>query len=128
MDRLPDKDSFTAFLSSRGRAYILSSDPIGTLQPGYRTYGCNCYASGEPVNIDSIMPSAWIDMLVWLDKLQEDPYYAENVTILADDMDEETLDKLKDMTVEDEGDRHVPSPLVESSEHNESDSESPPNA
>lgn len=126
MDKLADKDSFTAFLSSRGRAYILSSDPIGTLQPGYRTYGCNCYASGEPFNFDSIMPSAWIDMLVWLDKLQEDPYYAENVTILADDMDEETLEKLKDMTVEDEGDRHVPSPPAESSEHHES--EGPPKA
>lgn len=109
-EKLTDKDSFTAFFSSRGRAYTLSSDPVGTMQPGYRDYGCNCYASGEELNSDSIAAKAWIDMLVWFDKLQEDPLYAENVTILADDMDENTLKKLEESVVEDEADRHVASP------------------
>ncbi|KAJ5239605.1 hypothetical protein N7468_004224 [Penicillium chermesinum] len=130
MSQLVDKDSFSAFLSSRGRAYIASSDPLGTPQPGsgYRTYGCNCYSSGEPLNNDCIMPAAWIDMLVWLDTLQENRFYAENVTILADDMDEDTLRQLDEMVVEDEAARHVSSPPGSRAETEEdSDIEGPPN-
>lgn len=104
MSTLTDPQSFTAFLASRGRAYVLSSDKTGKFQSGYRDHGCNCYASGEELNVECIMPHAWRDMLAWLDMLYQNPDYAEQVMIRAEDMDEETREALENMTVPDEED------------------------
>jgi hypothetical protein len=102
MSTLTDPKSFTAFLASRGRAYVMSSDEVGKFQSRYRDHGCNCYASGEEFNAECIMPHAWRDMLAWLDLLYLNPDYAEQVMIRAEDVDEKTREALENMTAEDE--------------------------
>jgi hypothetical protein len=104
MSTLTDPQSFTAFLASRGRAYVVSSDELGKFQSGFRNHGCNCYASGEELNSECIMAHAWPDMLAWLDMLYKDPDYAEQVMVRAEDMDEETRQALENMAVTDDGD------------------------
>ncbi|EPS29990.1 hypothetical protein PDE_04940 [Penicillium oxalicum 114-2] len=103
MSTLTDPQSFTAFLASRGRAYVLSSSSLGQFQNGFRQHGCNCYASGEELNTECIMPRAWPDMLTWLDMLYERPEYAEQVIIKPEDVDEQTLEALEKTTSRDEG-------------------------
>ena len=103
MSILTDPQSFTAFLASRGRAYVLSSSSLGQFQNGFRQHGCNCYASGEELNTECIMPRAWPDMLTWLDMLYERPEYAEQVIIKPEDVDEQTLEALEKTTSRDEG-------------------------
>lgn len=104
MSTLTDPQSFTAFLASRGRGYVLSSDKVGKFQSGYRDHGCNCYASGEELNAECIMSHAWPDMLAWLNMLHQNPDYAEQVMIRAEDMDDETREALESMTVKGEED------------------------
>ncbi|KAE8147547.1 Arb2 domain-containing protein [Aspergillus avenaceus] len=65
--------SFAAFLSSRCRAYVLSDQEDGLPVSGSVEYGCNCYASGESLNIEGIMSKAWVHMLEWLDRAHADP-------------------------------------------------------
>ncbi|KAF7585664.1 hypothetical protein BBP40_010345 [Aspergillus hancockii] len=65
--------SFSAFVSSRCRAYVLSHEPLGFPIPGSRLHGCNCYSSGEELNIECIMARAWEHMLEWLNKAHADP-------------------------------------------------------
>ncbi|KAJ5094486.1 hypothetical protein N7456_010347 [Penicillium angulare] len=89
MGMLTDPQSFTSFLASRCRAYILSADPVGTPQSGYRNHGCNCYSSGENLNTECIIPAAWEDMLSWLDLIYKNPEYSEHVMLREEDMDEE---------------------------------------
>lgn len=85
---LPDPESFTAFISSRCRGYLLSDDEADTPQSGYRTYGHNCYSSGEALNSECNLVSAWPHMLAWLDMLYKDRDYAEQVMVMENDMDE----------------------------------------
>ncbi|KAF7718633.1 Uncharacterized protein PECH_008847 [Penicillium ucsense] len=92
MSALTDPGSFTAFLASRGRAYVLSPDQVGRFQEGYRRHGCNCYASGEELNTECIMSRAWPDMLAWLNKLYEDPSYAEQIVIKPEDFDDSAIE------------------------------------
>lgn len=87
--KLADPTSFTAFMSSRCRAYIVSGDEADTPQVGYRHHGCNCYSSGEAENCEGILSKAWPHMLAWLDMLYKDPDYAEKVVVMRADMDEE---------------------------------------
>jgi hypothetical protein len=101
---LTDPQSFTAFIASRSRAYVVSSDEIGKFQSGYRDHGCNCYASGEELNSECIMARAWPDILAWLDMLYKNPDYAEQVMITTEDVNEETRQALENMTVTDDGD------------------------
>ncbi|KAJ5920813.1 hypothetical protein N7466_009139 [Penicillium verhagenii] len=89
MGGLTDPSSFTSFLASRSRAYLLSSTPLGEPMAGYRLHGCNCYSSGEALNSECIITASWEDMLKWLDKLAKDPEYSEHVMLRAEDMDDE---------------------------------------
>ncbi|KAL2223180.1 Arb2 domain-containing protein [Thermoascus aurantiacus ATCC 26904] len=77
--------SFTAFMSSRCRAYILSEQPLEHPVPGSRIHGCNCYSSGEALNVECIMPSAWKSMLEWLEQCYEDPTYGEIELVVGED-------------------------------------------
>lgn len=61
--------SFTHFISTRCRAYVVSDKPAGTLVEGRAEYGCNVYASGEKLYVECIIVRAWRDMLGWLGKL-----------------------------------------------------------
>ncbi|KAJ5805443.1 uncharacterized protein N7503_003045 [Penicillium pulvis] len=101
MGTLTDPSSFTSFLASRCRAYLLSSTPLGSRMAGYRLFGCNCYSSGEGLNVECIIPASWRDMLKWLDMLGNDPGYSEHVMLRAEDMDEDMRRGL-DEQVEDE--------------------------
>lgn len=126
MSTLTDPQSFTAFLASRGRAYVMSSDEVGKFQSGYPEHGCNCYASGEELNAECIMPHAWRDMLVWLDMLYLNSDYAEKVMIRAEDMDEEPREALENMTGPEEED--VTADVVTENEEAESTETKPAEA
>ncbi|KAJ5386152.1 hypothetical protein N7509_008693 [Penicillium cosmopolitanum] len=105
MSTLADPKSFTAFLSARCRAYVMSDEELGTRHSGYRSHGCNCYSSGESCYTECILPSAWRDMLHWLDMLYEDPSYEEQIMIIGRDLDEnikQDLEKLNVASDEDE--------------------------
>ena len=70
-------DSFHSFVSSRCRAYVLSDKPVGMPVPGSDEHVCNCYSSGEELNVECIMPAAWKDMLEWLTRMYESPELCE---------------------------------------------------
>lgn len=72
-------------MSSRCRAYILSEQPLEHPVPGSRIHGCNCYSSGEVLNVECIMPSAWKSMLEWLEQCYEDPTYGEIELVVGED-------------------------------------------
>ncbi|KAL2868599.1 uncharacterized protein BJX67DRAFT_45896 [Aspergillus lucknowensis] len=69
--------SFPAFVASRCRAYLLSDQPLGLPLFDTPEHGCNCYSSGEELNVECIMPKAWPHMLKWLNRAYEDPDYCE---------------------------------------------------
>ncbi|OJJ51385.1 hypothetical protein ASPZODRAFT_56750 [Penicilliopsis zonata CBS 506.65] len=77
--------SFAEFLSARCRAYVLSPKVLDEPVPGYNEHGCNCYSSGEELNIECIMPSAWQSILQWLAKISGDPFYSEPRIINEED-------------------------------------------
>ncbi|KAJ6020631.1 hypothetical protein N7540_006135 [Penicillium herquei] len=104
MGTMGDPLSFTSFVASRCRAYVLSPDPVGTTQAGYRLYGCNCYSSGENLNSECIIPSAWKDMLQWLDILHKDPDHSEHVMLCADDMDDQMCREIEEQAMDHEKD------------------------
>lgn len=95
VSKLGDPTSFTAFLSTRCRAYVVSQDEADKPQVGYRHHGCNCYSSGETENSEGILLSAWPHMLAWLDILYKDRTYAEGVVGMGTDMDEELSQALE---------------------------------
>ncbi|EEH17095.1 hypothetical protein PABG_07182 [Paracoccidioides brasiliensis Pb03] len=64
---------FANFMSTRSRAYLLSEKPLDTPVVGRYEHGCNCYSSGEALNVECIIPRAWESMLRWLDSMFEDP-------------------------------------------------------
>lgn len=75
-------------MSSRCRAYVLSEQPVDDPVTGSQLHGCNCYSSGEALNVECIMPSAWKSMLEWLEKCHADPTYGEVVLVVGKDADE----------------------------------------
>jgi hypothetical protein len=60
---------FTEFLSKRGRAYFVSSVPIGTPIDDRGDFGCDCYASGEEMYPENTIVQAAEHMLTWLSGL-----------------------------------------------------------
>ncbi|RAL00678.1 uncharacterized protein BO80DRAFT_356447 [Aspergillus ibericus CBS 121593] len=72
-----DPSSFAAFISSRCRGYMISNQPVGLPVASSHDHGCNCYSSGEALNIECIMPQAWKNMLEWLDQTFADPNHCE---------------------------------------------------
>jgi hypothetical protein len=61
----PLDSGFKDFLAERARAYALSPEAMGTPVRGREVYGCNCYASGEPVYGEAAMCYCWGDVLGW---------------------------------------------------------------
>ncbi|KAL4819332.1 Arb2 domain-containing protein [Aspergillus spinulosporus] len=91
--------SFTAFVSSRCRAYVLSPEPLGvpisTIETQELDRGCNCFSSGEELNSECILPRAWKHMLAWLDRAYESPGFCEAQLIVRETREEEVgLDNL----------------------------------
>ncbi|RAL10333.1 uncharacterized protein BO97DRAFT_471812 [Aspergillus homomorphus CBS 101889] len=72
-----DPSSFAAFIASRCRGYVLSEHPLGMPVEPMLEHGCNCYASGEELNSECIMPRAWKHVLGWLNQAFADQNYAE---------------------------------------------------
>jgi hypothetical protein len=62
---------FMNFVSKRGRAYFVSSSPIGKLIDGREDFGCDCYASGEEMYPENIVVEAAEHMLTWLGGLED---------------------------------------------------------
>ena len=60
---------FIEFLSKRGRAYFVSSAPIGTPIDDREGFGCDCYASGEEMYPENTIVEATEHMLTWLSAL-----------------------------------------------------------
>ncbi|EDN08878.1 predicted protein [Histoplasma mississippiense (nom. inval.)] len=75
---------FANFMSTRSRAYLLSEKPLNTPVAGRYQFGCNCYSSGEALNVESIMPRAWGGMLKWLDAMFEDSGLEEVEVIVGE--------------------------------------------
>ncbi|KAJ6131598.1 hypothetical protein N7523_001304 [Penicillium sp. IBT 18751x] len=95
--KLADPNSFTAFMSSRCRAYVVSQDEADKPQVGYHHHGCNCYSSGETEDSEGILLSAWPLVLAWLDILYKDDSYAE-VVVMGTNMDEELQQAMGGLT------------------------------
>ncbi|OOF95955.1 hypothetical protein ASPCADRAFT_405644 [Aspergillus carbonarius ITEM 5010] len=72
-----DSSSFASFISSRCRGYMISNQPVGLPVASSHDHGCNCYSSGEGLNVECIMPQAWKNMLEWLDQTFADPNHCE---------------------------------------------------
>ncbi|KAL3468525.1 Arb2 domain-containing protein [Aspergillus heterothallicus] len=70
-------DSLAAFVALRCRAYLLSDEPLGVPLFDSPELGCNCYSSGERLNVECIMPNAWLHMLRWLNRAYADPDFCE---------------------------------------------------
>ncbi|KAK2766505.1 hypothetical protein FQN53_006722 [Emmonsiellopsis sp. PD_33] len=81
--------SFANFISTRCRAYSLSSKPLDTPIPGRYDFGCNCYASGEGLNVECIMPRAWRSMVGWLDGMYVEGEGEEVVSVWEEGCGEE---------------------------------------
>lgn len=64
-------------VSQRGRAYLISKEPIDTPLSGRAQYGCNCYSSGEPLYSECIMPVAQERFLAYFDLVAKVPGYEE---------------------------------------------------
>ncbi len=65
------------FRSQLTRAYLLHSEPAGTLLDGREIIGCNCFSSGEKDNEECIMPRAYLYMLDWFELVNSVPGYEE---------------------------------------------------
>jgi len=99
MGKLADPTSFTAFMSSRCRAYVVSHDAADKPQVGYHHHGCNCYSSGEAQHSEGILPNAWPRMLAWLDVLYKDRAYVEKM-VKGTDMNEELQQTMEELTLQ----------------------------
>jgi hypothetical protein len=60
---------FAEFIGKRGRAYFVSSFPVGTPIDGREDFGCDCYASGEEMYPENTIVEAAEHMLTWLSAL-----------------------------------------------------------
>ncbi|PGH09876.1 hypothetical protein AJ79_05603 [Helicocarpus griseus UAMH5409] len=77
--------AFATFMSTRSRAYLLSENPLDIPVAGRYEFGCNCYASGEALNVECIMPRAWKGMVKWMDAMYEDPALEEIAVVVGDE-------------------------------------------
>lgn len=77
--RSEEAHSFRQFLLTRCRAYLLSPEPRGVPIPGIDLHGCNCFSSGEALNIECITPAIWKDMVQWLEAMYADPKHQEEI-------------------------------------------------
>lgn len=73
----PSASSFASFIATRCRAYVLSEEPLGIPVPGAADHGCNCFSSGEALNIEGIFPRACEAMLAWLNMVYQEPDFCE---------------------------------------------------
>jgi hypothetical protein len=65
----PTSPSFSQFISTRCRSYVVHEANRGTLVEGRADHGCNVYASGEHQYVECIMVRAGEEMLKWLGRL-----------------------------------------------------------
>ena len=72
----------------RGRAYRLSDEPLNTPVTGREEFGCNCYSSGEPVYIESVMSRAYKSFLDYFKLVTAVPGYEEVEMIVSEPTDE----------------------------------------
>ncbi|WEW60537.1 hypothetical protein PRK78_006024 [Emydomyces testavorans] len=81
--------SFAKFISTRARAYLVSDKPLSAPVAGRYAFGCNCYSSGEPLNVECIMPRAWGNMVAWLDEMYASPELEEIEVIVSEELEDE---------------------------------------
>lgn len=97
-DPNPTTSNFLSFLRSRSRAYLISPEPCGVPIPGISDHGCNCFSSGESLNIEGVVPAAWREVVKWLEAVHADPEYCEDIVDVrtvdagGDDRDEEGVE------------------------------------
>ncbi|KAI1947238.1 hypothetical protein LOZ12_000791 [Ophidiomyces ophidiicola] len=80
---------FAHFIATRTRAYLISGRPLDSNVPGRFKFGCNCYSSGESLNVECIMPRAGKNMLAWLDEMHKSPGLEEVEVIVREDLENE---------------------------------------
>ena len=82
-------EEFKDFWGKRGRAYMLSHEPMETPLTGRPHFGCNLYSSGEGTYIESIMPRAHAAIVDYFKLVFRHPDF-ENV---PPDLDESVKEK-----------------------------------
>ncbi|KAK6522072.1 hypothetical protein TWF281_002641 [Arthrobotrys megalospora] len=79
------------FLTTRGRAYIVHSDPPGTFIPDKR-FICQTFSTAQ-IFSETIIPNAWEKvMLPWFKRVEEDPDGCNPVMLI----DWESVERLKE--------------------------------
>ncbi|KAK2867998.1 hypothetical protein FQN49_003260 [Arthroderma sp. PD_2] len=76
---------FAEFISTRCRAYLISEAELDQPVAGRYEYGCNCYSSGEPKNVECIIPQAYKSMLKWLKDMSENPELKEVEVFISEE-------------------------------------------
>ena len=82
----------------RGRAYIISSEPLDTPLSGREMYGCNCYASGVSYFTEEVMQNVYKPMLDYFQLIADVPGYEEVecfVAVPADGEDDVPVEEVQ---------------------------------
>ncbi|EEQ30544.1 hypothetical protein McanCB56680_007104 [Microsporum canis] len=77
---------FAEFVSTRCRAYLISDKELDQPVAGRYEFGCNCYSSGEPKNVECIIPQAYESMLKWLDSMHGKPDMKEVEVFISEEL------------------------------------------
>lgn len=79
--------AFRNFISTRARAYILSSEPIDQPLAGRERFGSNVYSSGESLYDENVIIRAWPAVLDWVElcykypEREEPEHYIPNTDV-----------------------------------------------
>ena len=79
---LKDPKSFASFVRDRGRAWVLSNNPLGTREVGLGTHGCNCYSSGEDKKISCMVSRGLAHIMTWANLMHQIPSLAEDIVVV----------------------------------------------
>lgn len=80
---------FAKFIATRTRAYLISTKPLDENIAGRYAFGCNCYSSGEALNVECMMPRAWQSMVTWLDEMYKNQNLEEVEVIVPEEFEGE---------------------------------------
>jgi hypothetical protein len=79
---LKNPKSFVSFVRERGRAWVLSSQPLGAREVGLGMHGCNCYSSGEDKRIACMVSRALAHIMAWANLMHSIPSLAEDIVVV----------------------------------------------
>jgi hypothetical protein len=87
LEELNDPKSFVTFVRDRGRAWVLSSNPLGTREVGLGMHGCNCYSSGEERKIACMVSRGLPHIMAWAKITHQIPSLTEDIVVVDGEPD-----------------------------------------